>query len=74
MNRAQVEIDLSQCGININVISFKDAFTLIYMFVFYKHSAFQSEARICLSFSQIEPQICLKYAYLRTFKRENFMI
>ena len=30
-----------------------------YMF-FYKHSVFQSEARICLSFSQIEPQKMLK--------------
>ena len=27
---------------------------------FYKHSVFQSEARICLSFSQIEPQNMLK--------------
>ena len=29
---------------------------LNYMLFFYKHSVFQSEARICLSFSQIEPQ------------------
>ena len=28
--------------------------------LFYKHSVFQSEARICLSFSQIEPQNMLK--------------
>ena len=27
---------------------------------FYKHGVFQSEARICLSFSQIEPQNMLK--------------
>ena len=27
-----------------------------YMCFFYKHSVFQSEARICLSFSRIEPQ------------------
>ena len=40
-----------------------------YMFLFYKHSVFQSEARISLSFSQIQPQNMLKkYAYLRTFK------
>ena len=39
---------------------------------FYKHSVFQSEARICLSFSQ-SLKLCLKYAYLRTFKEDNFM-
>ena len=32
----------------------------MYMLFFYKHSVFQSEARICLSFSQIEPQNMLK--------------
>ena len=44
-----------------------------YMF-FYKHSVFQSEAGICLSFSQIQPQNMLKIAYLRKFKRVNFMV
>ena len=42
-----------------------ERFTMIYTCFFYKHSIFQSEARICLSFSQIEPQnmlkICLSY-------------
>ena len=32
---------------------------LIHVF-FYKHGVFQSEARICLSFSQIEPQNMLR--------------
>ena len=45
-----------------------------YMCFFYKHGVFQSAARICLSFSQIEPQNMLKYAYLKTFKTANFMI
>ena len=40
---------------------------------FYQHSVFQSEARICLSFSQIESQNMLKYADLKTFKREHFV-
>ena len=41
---------------------------------FYKHGVFQSEARICLSFHKSSLKICLKYAYLRRFKRANFLI
>ena len=43
--------------------------TVVYMF-FYKHNVFQSEARICLSFSQIQPPVCLKYAYQKHLKEQ----
>ena len=39
------------------------------MFVFYKHSVFQSEARICLSFSQIEPQNMLKICLSKNIEK-----
>ena len=45
-----------------------------YMF-FYNHSVFQSEAQICLSFSQIQPQIMLKICLSNNIKKKtNFMI
>ena len=46
--------DLKANGVTVReILTFLDL-------LFYKHSAFQSEARICLSFSQIEPQNMLK--------------
>ena len=42
---------------------------------FYKHSVFQSEAQICLGFSyKWSLKICLAFAYLKWFKRANFII
>ena len=39
---------------------------------FYKHSVFQSEARICLSFSQIQPQNMLKICLSKKYNNFNF--
>ena len=44
----------------ITYIAIVNGSKINYMFFFYKHSVFQAEARICLSFSQIEPQNMLK--------------
>ena len=41
---------------------------------FYKHGVFQSEARICLSFSQIQPQNMLKICLSKHIERANFII
>ena len=45
---------------------------LQYMFFFNKHSVFQSEARICLSFSQIQPQNMLKICLSKKVERSKF--
>ena len=43
-----------------------------YMFFLYKHSVFQSEARICLSFSQIELQNMLKICLSKNIQNNKF--
>ena len=44
-----------------------------YMFL-YKRSVFESEGWICLFFQKSSLKIYLRYDFLRTFKRANFMI
>ena len=39
---------------------------------FYKHGVFQSEARICLSFSQLEPQNMLKICLSKNIEKGKF--
>ena len=39
---------------------------------FFKHSVFQSEARICLSFSQIQPQNMLKICLSKNIQKNRF--
>ena len=39
---------------------------------FYKHSVFQSEARICLNFSQIQPQNMLKICLAKNIEKRKF--
>ena len=44
---------------------------IVYMF-FLKHSVFQSEARICLSFSEIQPQNMLKICLSKNIQKSKF--
>ena len=44
---------------------------LLYM-LFYKHSVFQSEAPISLSFSQIQPQNMLKICLSKNIEKSKF--
>ena len=39
---------------------------------FYKHGVFQSEAQICLSFSQIQPQNMLKICLSKNTQKSKF--
>ena len=39
---------------------------------FYKHSVFQSEARICLSFSQSQPQMMLEISLSKNIDKRKF--
>ena len=39
---------------------------------FYKRSVFQSEAQICLSFSQIQPQNMLKVCLSKNIQKSKF--
>jgi len=50
---SQVAMIIKECKFLLQSI------VIVHVF-FYKHGVFQSEARICLSFSQIEPQNMLK--------------
>ena len=39
---------------------------------FYKHSVFQSEAQICLSYFQIQPQNMLKMCLSKNIEKSKF--
>ena len=42
------------------------------MFFFYKHSVFQPEAQICLSFSQTQPQNMLEICLSKNIQKNKF--
>ena len=66
----------SNCGLtyicfNKGPLFFIGHTTKSYMF-FYKHSVFQSEAQICLSFSEIQPQNMLKLCLSKNIQKSKF--
>ena len=55
------------------IFSFLEHFISFHiLYVFYKHSVFQSEARICLRFLQIQPQNMLKICLSKNIHKTKF--